>query len=464
MPPVLALVLSIAVIVMLFRWERHMNRDVSSAMWIPFLWLFFIGTRFPSLWLDAGATMAHPDEYLDGSTTDQVVFGLLYVAGIVVLIRRRVSWTGVVSANLWIAAFLLYGLLSVLWSEYPLTSTKRFIKVLEHVVMVLVVLTEKNPAQAIDALFRRFLAIGVVLSVLFLKYYPELGRGFDSWSGAAVNYGVTTDKNSLGHICFLGAVFYTSSLFFRVHRDIATRPRWHTLSDVAMLSGVIWLLNIADAKTALGCAIVGVFCVLVLARTRLGTSPGVFVSAILTVVLAVALLEWAFGIRDVVIEALGRNATLTDRTYVWDDVLAVPINPIIGTGFESFWLGPRIEALWQKYWWRPNQAHNGYIETYLNLGMIGLALMVAMMISSLMKSLAWLRMNDPIGPIRFALLVGIAIYNYTDASFKAVHILFFTFFLLSISLVPARALSGASAVPMKPVPAGTPGGPGLTGL
>jgi exopolysaccharide production protein ExoQ len=128
----------------------------------------------------------------------------------------------------------------------------------------------------------------------------------------------------------------------------------------------------------------------------------------------------------------------------------MPINSLIGTGFEGFWLGPRVEALWQKYWWHPNQAHNGYIETYLNLGWIGLALMAQMMVSGLLKSLAWLRANDPMGPIRFALLSGIAVYNYTDATFKGVHLLFFTFFLFSLSLVPIRLFRPADLGALDP--------------
>jgi len=44
------------------------------------------------------------------------------------------------------------------------------------------------------------------------------------------------------------------------------------------------------------------------------------------------------------------------------------VNPWIGAGFESFWLGPRLNKLWAQYNFMPNQAHNGYIEIYLNLG------------------------------------------------------------------------------------------------
>ncbi len=44
-------------------------------------------------------------------------------------------------------------------------------------------------------------------------------------------------------------------------------------------------------------------------------------------------------------------------------------NPLLGTGYESFWLGPRLQWFWQHAGLgHINEAHNGYLEVYLNLG------------------------------------------------------------------------------------------------
>jgi O-antigen ligase len=440
MPPFIALLLSAGVFVMLLVSERRMNPDVSNALWIPFLWMFFIGTRFPSQWMDIGSYgLVHADEYLEGSPIDQGVFLFLYAAAIAVLLRRRVPWSEIVAANVWIAAFLLYGLLSVAWSDYPWTALKRFTKVVEHLVMVLVVLTDKKPLQAMDALFRRFLATGLLFSVLILKYYPELGRAFDNWTGQAFNTGVTSDKNALGHICLLGTIFYTSSLLSPAHRRIGQPVRGRTLADLAMLAAAFWLLNLANAKTALVCSLLGMLSIVVLSKTTLSRNPKAIVFWIISLVALAAALEWAFNIREIGIEALDRNPTLTDRVYVWEDVLAMPNNPVLGTGFESFWLGTRVELLWQKYWWQPNQAHNGYIETYINLGAVGLLLLLVMIGAGFARSLRQLQRADPFGSIRFSLIISMTVLNYTDATFKALHILYFTFFLIVLATerVPA---------------------------
>jgi O-antigen ligase len=79
---------------------------------------------------------------------------------------------------------------------------------------------------------------------------------------------------------------------------------------------------------------------------------------------------------------VGRDTTLTGRTNLWAELLREPINPLLGTGYQSFWPGPRTEYFWAKYSFHPNQAHNGYLETYLNGGFLGVCLLVAMIVSA----------------------------------------------------------------------------------
>jgi hypothetical protein len=124
-------------------------------------------------------------------------------------------------------------------------------------------------------------------------------------------------------------------------------------------------------------------------------------------------------------------------------------NPIVGTGFESFWLGARAQTLWDKYWWRPNQAHNGYIETYINLGIVGLILLSGMIVSGYVKAQKSFMIDPYYGRIRFGLLLPIVIFNYTDATFKALHILYFVFFLIVIDLPYKRERSPHSQEPRK---------------
>ena len=73
-------------------------------------------------------------------------------------------------------------------------------------IIIFVVLTEQNPVLAIRILFCRCAFILVPFSVLFIKYYPDLGRAYTR-AGGAMATGVTTQKNSLGEVVLVCSLF-----------------------------------------------------------------------------------------------------------------------------------------------------------------------------------------------------------------------------------------------------------------
>src|SRR4029077_4069736 len=94
-------------------------------------------------------------------------------------------------------------------------------------------------------------------------------------------------------------------------------------------------------------------------------------------------------------------------------------NALLGAGFESFWLGPRMQKVWDAI---PNlyvsEAHNGYLEVYLNLGMIGLILIVLVLIHGYRRSVAVFRIDPHSGSLTLAYVLTAAIYSYTEAGFR----------------------------------------------
>jgi O-antigen ligase len=123
---------------------------------------------------------------------------------------------------------------------------------------------------------------------------------------------------------------------------------------------------------------------------------------------------------------------LTDRTKIWSDCLKLVNNPLLGTGFESFWLGYRLEILWAKWFWHPNQAHNGYIETYLNLGAVGVFILLGLLIATFRKISADLEKNFDFARIQMGFFFAIIFFNYAEAVFKGVAFIWTIFFIIAI--------------------------------
>lgn len=429
MPPVLTALLTAAFVLFLFaRDARHAKAGQSGALWIPVLWMAITGSRFVSQWIDAahaGITAG-----TEGSPIDAIYFGALIVVGVLVLMRRRVALGEVVRKNGWLVAFLVYGLASVSWSDFPLVASKRWVKTLGHPVMALIILTDPDPVNAFRTVMKRCAYLLLPLSVLLIKYFPVYGRGFDPFTGNAMNSGVGLTKNGLGHLCMvLGLFFFWNLLTQRRAGDPRTR-RGEILLSSGFLLMIGWLMKMANSATSIATLTLGVGMILALGSRFVGKrSVGTFVVVVLLIALAA---ESVFGVYEEVIGLLGRDPSLTDRTHVWTDALALQDRPLIGAGFESFWLGPRLEALWAKWWWRPIQAHNGYIETYLNLGLVGAFLLFAAIFSTFRKITKQFLTDYDVARLRLAFLVAILAFNFTEAGFQAVHFVWTVFYIIAI--------------------------------
>src|SRR5207247_9598392 len=196
---------------------------VSSALWLPVAWLSLGASRSVGEWLGVGLVVQSPEQYLEGSPLDQLIFTGLLAAGVMVLFGRAERAGTLLRANGPLLVFFLYCAVSVLWSDYPFVAFKRWNKALGNLVMVLVVLSDPDPLAAVKRLFARTSFLLIPLSILLIKYYPELGRGFSFWTGEAWNNGVATSKNGLGIVCF---VFVLGSLWrFLVALERGERPR-----------------------------------------------------------------------------------------------------------------------------------------------------------------------------------------------------------------------------------------------
>src|SRR3989449_9603612 len=85
-----------------------------------------------------------------------------------------------------------------------------------------------------------------------------------------------------------------------------------------------------------------------------------------------------------------------------------------GAGFESFWLGERAMSLWKTHWWHPNQAHNGYLEVFLNLGGLGVALLSFVMAWGYQNVVVALHRDPELGRLKLAFFVVALLYNLTE--------------------------------------------------
>src|SRR5213083_1186348 len=203
MPSGLAAVVCAAGILGLFLLDRDRTSRTSPALWVPAAWLGIATSRDISQWFNTVLVTDSPDQLLEGSPVDRLIYAALLVAALVVLVSSAERARSLLRANWPLVVFFLFCAISVLWSDYPFVAFKRWTKALGNLVMVLVVLTERDPPAAVRQLLTRTGFLLIPLSVLLIKYFPQLGRQFSPWGGMAYSSGVAIGKNGLGILCLV---------------------------------------------------------------------------------------------------------------------------------------------------------------------------------------------------------------------------------------------------------------------
>ena len=431
MPRQLALFICILLIFYLFWMDRKKTEGVSSAIWIPFIWMFLSGSRYVSQWLNLGAPDISADAVLEGSPIDRVVFTLLIIAGVLVLRQRRVNWNALFTQNAWIWVYFLFGAVSFLWSDYPFVSFKRWSKAIGNVIMVLVILTEQRPYEAIGTILRRLAFLLLPLSVLFIKYYPNLGRAYHS-TGAQMFTGVAGQKNGLGQLCLLSSIYFSWELLLNRLKGIESEQQLHYSIYIIMLPMIAWLLYMANSATSLACLVVAICLFLVARLPAMAHEPRRILALGIACIVLFGIMELTFDVKDTVITMLGRRPDLTTRVPMWEDLLSMVRNPIVGFGYESFWLGARRQYM-AEHWGISGQAHNGYLDMYLNLGLIGLFFVLGWIVSGLKKVQRNLEVDYPAAMLRLCFIIVVTLYNYTEATFFGVSSMWMLLFLAVMS-------------------------------
>ena len=444
--PQLATALCLLFIAYLFYTDLRRPDGRSLALWVPTIWMFLAGSRFVSAWLNLSPDFESASDYSEGSPIDRAVFFGLIVAGIFILARRRIDWEQVLAKNWWIFLYLLYCLASVIWTSDPNVLMKRWIKDLGNPIMALVILTERRPYEAFGVVLRRLAFLLLPLSVLFIKYYPELGRWYRH-DGAETFTGVATQKNQLGLACLIVGIYMSWELLQRHQRAYPPFLRQHKLPALILIGMLGWLLYKSNSQTALVCLVLAILIFLLGSPRFMSRNPTAILGILLCSVLTIWLINTLLPLKELVLSILGRRPDLTDRTDIWATLLKLEENPIVGVGFMSFWTGARLEQAWDLLGLRINQAHNGYIEQYLNLGFIGVAFIAVMLLTGLLRVHRHLRIDPPAGMLRLCLISVAAIYNYTEAAFYGLNNMWIL--LLLACLEVPRQRQAASRSPSK---------------
>ena len=371
-------------------------------------WPFVLALSFSMLPFGTAAAGAQ-----DGSALRQFVLGLLFLAGVFTIARFPGRWLQIQQAvPLSLFALVLYVLISALWSPEPGISFRRGAQVAGVVVLALAVVIGGMGQHRLHRLLAWPAIFSVALAISVTAAFPdfaftEIGlRGF------------TTHKNTFGQFCVL--VFLVSLAWILVERRYVAS--WCLLLVLALIG-----LVLSKSITAV-LGLVGLFAASswIVFRRLIYSS---WVPLLLLVSMAVLAGTFAAGVFfgfptfqeffGAVLEPTGRDMTLTGRTYLWELMFAEAMrNPWFGLGYGSFWLGlegrsGQIAML--VGWGYPGSAHNGFLDIFNELGLVGLALVLTVLVQHARNIWLLSSIDRSTAFMHAAVLVFVVTINFAEA-------------------------------------------------
>lgn len=412
--------------VWLIRRDTASRSGISSALWIPTLWLGIIASRPVSAWLGTGGGA----DTLDGSPVDRYFYLALIAAALFTLSRRPVNWGWLLAKNWPIIVFYGFLFISVAWTNAPFSSFKRWFKETGNIAIVLVILTEANPMEALRAVFVRCAYLLIPLSFIFVRWFPDLGRRYNVHSGELEAVGVTFQKNALGTMILCCGLIYFWDWLERRARPEAKGRKLDQYIFFVIAGVALWLLNLCDSKTSIVALVLSSLIIYSIRVPLFRRKLTAFGTITLVAVIVFFVVDREIGLTQAIVQFLGRDMTFTGRTEVWKVLLNIGTDPLLGTGYMSFWDDPSFKS--KLPYWVSSSAHNGYVETYLAGGWVGVGALTIMLLGVTAHINRGLADGRDYSAVRFSILVMMLITNFTESNFVCMTPLGFMFLLAAI--------------------------------
>lgn len=403
------------------------------------------GSRPVGRWFDFGASIGGGASVEEGSVLDRFILSGLILIALYVIYRRKPNYSIIIKNNSWLLLVYIFIGFSILWADFPYISFKRWVRVCGAVVMAVLVLSEKRPYQALESVFRRVAYILIPFSILLIKYFPFFGVEFNRWTGGRMWVGVSLQKNGLGQICTISASILIWSILQKWRAREIIIKRSHMYADLFIISMALFLLRGpggAYSATSIAVLVTSMF-LLVIFNKKESIRTGLITGHLK--MLMVLFLIFIFLVMETLIptvaDILGRNVTLTGRTEIWNEVLRVAYrNPLIGVGFGSYWgLGDEISSMF-----KVNQAHNGYLGVFLELGIFGLILLIAFLLFFCGKVQREFDHSFDWGVLGLCFLVSVVLYNISESSFFQTSFVWSSIVFMSVILSTPNIYSNRS--------------------
>jgi exopolysaccharide production protein ExoQ len=384
--------------------ERPMNLtfiiDAAIAM---IALLLFSGVRYPGFRVEESSQMGS-----DITALLATVFLYSMLLLMVVLCWRSMERVG--KYNQLFLVLTLLPVVSALWSHVPEFSFRRGLGVAMTSAVGMYLGNRFSLKQMVNVLTFALLA-GIGLCLIATIIVPEKTIHYDAvvygdWRGLFIH------KNMFGRFIALTITV----LALQCPRNIALKMiRWY------LIFGCFCLLYYVHSATAILVSVAMVAITRLIPIVRFRSNAFLITGMGLVLALSVGGV-WASEQLGSIAALLGRDTSLTGRTGLWGLAFdAAMKRPLLGHGTEGFWQqgrdGPASGIMTALNWVVPH-AHNGLLEIFIELGLLGVVLSLAVYALAMARAVKLTRQDtSPYGAWPVCYLIFVVLYNITESTF-----------------------------------------------
>jgi len=291
------------------------------------------------------------------------LFLLTYIiVGLLLAVRwRKVVYILQRDRFIWIILALV--LFSYFWSEIPKVTLSRSISFTGSTLLGLYFATRYTLKQQLNLLgwtFALIIGLSLVYAVLLPKYGIMGGVHAGAWRG------IYTHKNNFGKIMTLSSAVFTLLLM-----DKPKAKLW-----VATGLGLSFMLLLLSTSRGALVNVLAMWAVIAACRLFRLQYHLLVISLGTIAIVGGTISAWVVSnLETIVVDILGKDMTFTGRTTLWLSIIdVIKERPWLGYGYQAFWSGldgPSAPVIRSEGWLTPD-AHNGFLDLVLQLGLVGL--------------------------------------------------------------------------------------------
>ena len=265
-------------------------------------------------------------------------------------------------------AFLLFVGCTLIWTPDKFETLKLYINFLGPCAYFILLFLNVEKEKIIKILYNY--AILIIFSDILAVILPNKVGYMGEEGSANVLRGINLSRSAM--TVYINFCIFIFLYYFELVKKVNYKEKYKVIALI-----IVCIFLILLSKSSTGIITIALFIPLLKVVKRKKISKVIVNFTIIIGILLPVINFTSSAVNNIFTKILGRNITLSGRRYIWDYVIEkLTNNPIVGNGFNStgFFLKEEVIPAYGRV---AAHAHNGFLELFLQTGLIGFILLIS---------------------------------------------------------------------------------------